>query len=159
MWIGRLARSFVTDPAFTAGDLHDIGKLVLALRMPVKFTQVIQRIAETGEDHQSVEREILGVGHADVGGYLMMAWGIPTSLIESVAFHHRPGAVSSGNRKVLAAVDAADALYGFVSCGEPETRLDLGFLESVGLSGKWRAGAPSSRRKMQREPTIGVVCR
>jgi HD-like signal output (HDOD) protein len=37
-----------------------------------------------------VEQDRFGVSHAEVGGYLLGIWGLPYSLVEAVANHHRP---------------------------------------------------------------------
>ncbi len=83
---------------------------------------------------------------AEVGAYLLGVWGRPFSIVESVAYRHRPGAVTEGPCEVLAAVRVADALAGRACDGErndpPDARLDLGFLERAGLSterGRWCA--------------------
>ena len=35
----------------------------------------------------AVERKIIGTAHAAVGAYLLGLWGLPTPIIEAVAFH------------------------------------------------------------------------
>jgi len=59
---------------------------------------------------------------AEVGAYLLGVWGLPFSTVESVAFHHRPSAVSVGLCQLSAAVHAADA---FVSATESGTTPDF----------------------------------
>jgi HD-like signal output (HDOD) protein len=146
--IARLAQAFVVDrtladEAFTAGIVHDIGKMVFAIQKPVQFEQIIAEVTETGVAEYVLEKKVLGVAHAEAGACLLSAWGMPWPIIECVAFHHRPSAVATdaGGCEILAAVHAADALIGIICCGEPEDRLDFAFLERVGLIGelpRWR---------------------
>ena len=80
--VGRLARNFVTDPAvkdeaFTAGILHDVGKLVLATNAPARFANVLRAVAHDDRPQYEIECELLGVSHAHVGAYLLRAWGCP----------------------------------------------------------------------------------
>ena len=79
----------MSDEAYVAGILHDIGKFVL-LQMP-DYRQSIQDIAQK-EAISSLEAEykLLGASHAEVGGYLLSLWGLPENIIEAVVFHHRP---------------------------------------------------------------------
>lgn len=83
---------------FTAGLLHDIGKLVIAERA------VSRRVSgDSGwGDANSV--------HADVGAYLLGLWGLPEVLVEAVAHHHRPEAAPAQARSLAAAVCLADWL-------------------------------------------------
>ncbi len=146
MRVARLAHRFggirrLEDEALTSGILHDIGELIFALRRPQEFSRVMQRVAENGERQCEVEHEILGASHAEVGACLLASWGIPFSVVECVAFHHKPSAVAGDGVNVLAAVHAADALVDIVTCGAPEERLDRAFLERAGFADeipKWR---------------------
>lgn len=147
--IARLARRFVVnaelaDDAFTAGIVHDIGKIVLALKEPLLFTKVLQRLGQTGEQHHLVEKELIGTSHAEAGAALLASWEIPFPIVECVAFHHCPADVIADESgvEILAVVHAADALTGIISCREPETRLDRAFLADTGYGSqieRWRA--------------------
>lgn len=138
MRVARIAQAMAStkerqDEAFTAGILHNIGEIVLAVKRPDEFFDVIQRCAETNEWRISVERELLGVTHPEVGAQLLTNWGIPFSIVEVAAFHHEPRRVVGGDVEVLAVVHTADALAGILTCGDPEDMLDVQFLERAGL--------------------------
>jgi HD-like signal output (HDOD) protein len=143
----RLARRFLTDPrqadeAFTAALVHDVGKIILALSLPEPFRQILDEARRSGRPVQVVEKERLGVTHAEVGGYLLGTWGLPFSIVECVVLHHRPNDVGDGPCEVLAAVHAADALGDQTYGGAAENRLDLSFLERAGCAAelpRWRA--------------------
>ncbi|MEZ4221957.1 MAG: HDOD domain-containing protein [Polyangiaceae bacterium] len=144
--VAGLAQKFVAkrglgDAAFAAGLLHDIGKLILAVRHPEASAAALQRATETGETVSDVERDVFGVTHAEVGTYLLSTWGLPLELMEVVAFHHTPSVVQKGEREVLAAVHAADLLTGVYACGEPEREFDETFLRRTGFDSmipNWR---------------------
>lgn len=138
MRVARIAQAMAStkqrqDEAFTAGLLHNIGEIVLAVKRPDEFFDVIQRCAETNEWRISVERELLGVTHPEVGAQLLTNWGIPFPIVEVAAFHHEPRRVAGGDVEVLAVVHTADALAGILTCGDPEDMLDVQFLERAGL--------------------------
>jgi putative nucleotidyltransferase with HDIG domain len=90
---GRLvaqALGFEENLIFTAALLHDIGKLVLSGYLANCYAS-IQR--ETEVSHRSfleVERMLLGVDHAEVGGRLLASWGFPDKLVQAVWRHHEP---------------------------------------------------------------------
>ncbi len=89
--------------AYTAGLLHDIGKLIFGLCFPEQY-----REAEEGERPQDVERAAFGTTHLEVGAYLLGLWGLPDVLVESAAFHHDPASSPSGESLVMTALHAAD---------------------------------------------------
>jgi HD-like signal output (HDOD) protein len=144
--VARLAQRLLddrvaADEAFTAALIQDIGKIMFAFHFGRPYTELAQQAATEGLPLEDLECERFGASHHEVGALLLRRWGIPFSIVESVAFHHRPSTVRSGPRAVLAAAHAADALLGIVTCGDPEDRLDVAFLESVGLADRlpeWR---------------------
>lgn len=76
------------DDAFTAGLLHDAGRLVLWRRFPDFYRGC------AGAPDDVAERATLGVDHATAGGWLFDAWKLPEALTAAVARHHaaEPGA-------------------------------------------------------------------
>ena len=150
--VARLAQRFLgarpsAHEAFTAGIVCDLGQLVLALKQRALFEQVLERVGKEGESQPDVERELLGVTHAEAGALLLSGWGLPFAIVETVAFHHDVNAVADGPVDVLAAVHAADALVGIISCGDPETALDRGFIERAGFT----ADLPAWRKMTERD--------
>src|SRR6202165_3592006 len=64
-----------TNVAFTAGIMHDIGRLSLLVAYPKEYERVIQGAAEQSLDILDFEREEFGVDHAEAGGALGGGWG------------------------------------------------------------------------------------
>jgi putative nucleotidyltransferase with HDIG domain len=104
------ASKSVTDDAFTAGLLHDIGKLVLACRFPEDYAAATKKATERQHPLWVVERDVLFATHAEVGAYLLSIWGLPDKIIEAIAFHHTPTAMGTEGFSALTAVHAADML-------------------------------------------------
>jgi HD-like signal output (HDOD) protein len=132
----------LANDAFTAGIIHDVGRIVIALALPDKHREIGVRARETTRAECSVEQEVLGVTHAEVGAYLLGVWGLPFSIVETTAFHHAPSGAANDAPDVLAAVHLAEAVVHAETAGEPE--LDRAFLERVGLASEidaWRAAA------------------
>ncbi|MEE9465718.1 MAG: HDOD domain-containing protein [Candidatus Neomarinimicrobiota bacterium] len=77
---------------FVGGVLHDIGRLMLCQHAPEEMTSVLIHGETADKELVKIEKEILGIDHAALGGALMERWNLPDSLQEMVAFHHRPSA-------------------------------------------------------------------
>lgn len=75
---------------FTVGLLHDIGKLITALKRPDDW-QAIHDLAEENEMTDSeAEDEYWGLDHAVVGALVLKSWDLPADLVEPVNWHHSP---------------------------------------------------------------------
>ncbi|MBM4131910.1 HDOD domain-containing protein, partial [bacterium] len=64
----------LAEEAFLAGLMHDIGKLVLNLRVPEKFDEVVQVVYNEGRPFHVTEAELLGFDHTHVGALLVNKW-------------------------------------------------------------------------------------
>ena len=96
---GLIARALATyrrdinvERVFTAGILHDLGRLVMCTTIPDIVHEMV--IASRTEELLlfSIEQARLQFTHAAVGGGLLSKWGIPESIVEPVACHHAPHA-------------------------------------------------------------------
>jgi len=80
-----------SERLFVAGLLHDIGKLIIAHRLPEQMKIIKERVAAEQRFDYEIEQEELGFDHADVGGALLREWKMPPTLCDAVDYHHRPG--------------------------------------------------------------------
>ena len=93
----------MTDQAFLAGLLHDMGSMVLASNLPEDFRQA-RSLARRENDLLHAEKQVFGTTHAEVGAYLLGLWGIDDDVVAAVAYHHRPWAYHSPGFSALTAV-------------------------------------------------------
>lgn len=122
----------IEDEAFTAGMLHDIGKLVLGANFPVEYQKIMACTPTGGLAAVQLEMELFGSSHAELGGYLLALWGLTAPVVEAVALHHSPLNSPVPCFGALAAVHAADGLVQ----SDHADRLDLAYLAKLGLAAR-----------------------
>lgn len=129
--------------ALVSAVLHDVGKLILANRLPKEFCAVLKRMEETPCRSFEAEEQILGVSHAEIGAYLLGLWNIPNLAVEAVAFHHHPWKVPHTGLDPCLAVYLADLLAHEIeehpddASGEKLSPSDRSNLEKTGLTARF----------------------
>ena len=128
--------------ARTAGLLHDVGKLLLVATLPIVAMRVNDRARREGRATVEIERDELGVTHAELGGYLLGLWGLPDAIVEATAWHHYPPSAAPVGSSALSFVVAANVLAAAQQPMAAESdsaslmsRL-AGVLEPFGLGGR-----------------------
>lgn len=96
------------DYAFTAGLLHDIGRLVLATSFPNHYTLVVEHSQRNDCTLFDAERAILGVDHTEAGEALAKYWRFTETMQHAIRGHHEPGCVGLG--AIVSLVHVANAL-------------------------------------------------
>lgn len=141
---GETKNTRIADMAFTAGLLHDVGKLLLAFNVPEQYGRVARIIAEKNCTAREAEQEIFATTHCQLGACLLAIWGLPLPLIDAVAYHHEPSSSDDQKFTVLTAVHASNALayekkHG--PAGVPGCTLDQTYIARLGLAHRrniWR---------------------
>lgn len=91
--------SLPTDDLFTAGFLHDIGKLMLLETEGENYVDLLNEHGEEFDCLHRAERERFGFDHAVLGAHVLAAWNIPQPIPRLVAWHHQLGrAYEAGTR-------------------------------------------------------------
>jgi HD-like signal output (HDOD) protein len=116
---------------YTAGILHDLGRLALLLSVGPPYEQALSRdFADMAEANES-EITQFAVTHCEAGAVVTRQWGFPAALQQCIAGHHQPvaGRADDPPNLIRLACRMADWL------GFPEVaRRDLEFPEELPLS-------------------------
>ncbi|WDP91468.1 MAG: HDOD domain-containing protein [Desulfobacter sp.] len=101
------------EDAYTAGLLHDFGKIVLDQAGRVSYAGFIEKAAACTGQMSETERDLMGMGHDDVGAYYGRTWHFPDDLCLVIQCHHRRFAhldLSREEMQLISIVSLADFL-------------------------------------------------
>jgi len=139
-----LLRSFRADKlieaetAFSAGLLHDIGKMVIHCYAAAHYQKIRQYLKEYGGPDCRAELEVMGLDHCRIGGYLARRWKLPADIMEAISFHHAPPATpEAGSWATIVHVADAFAHKTFDHVEEddhPPEILHPEYLDRLGVS-------------------------
>ncbi|MFZ0726759.1 MAG: HDOD domain-containing protein [Desulfobacterales bacterium] len=96
------------NDAFSAGLIHDVGKLVLDRPVLNRKSLFDELMAAGDKTFLSAENRILGFDHADIGYDICQHWRIPDSLATAIRYHHRPNEAVDDD--LVAIVSMADTI-------------------------------------------------
>ena len=83
------------EEMFTAGLLHDIGKIAEYWYFKDDYIRLVDLAAERRVPLFKIEREELGFTHAQVGRLLAERWRFPARLVQAIGSHHSPSSASA----------------------------------------------------------------
>ena len=78
------------DTAYTAGVLHDIGRLGLAAVRPKEYAELLEAHRGTGGSALQAEQELFGSDHCAIGRQLIADWNLPSDFEAVISEHHTP---------------------------------------------------------------------
>lgn len=99
---------FDEDQAFTAGLLHDVGRLALATHFPQASAAAMRRASGLDAALHEIEHSLLGTDHLTVGAQVAAQWRFPADVVRAIAQHHDPQ--ESGATSLADIVHVADAV-------------------------------------------------
>lgn len=80
------------DSAFTAGLLHDMGRIVLEACFPEAYRQVYLWLEINDQPLRDAEMAVLNIDHTQAGELLARKWGLPEAIADAIGRHHTPDA-------------------------------------------------------------------
>jgi putative nucleotidyltransferase with HDIG domain len=86
--VAKKTRAARPEDGFTAGILHDIGRVVLRMTMPAEFQAALQMARYDGVPLHEAELATTGYEHHEIGRALGEVWKFPAHLVDAVGSHH-----------------------------------------------------------------------
>ena len=113
---------------FVAGLLHDLGKIPIG----DEYTEVLARVETAQEPLVTVEQQVLGLDHEEVGAMIATKWKLNAVLTDAICHHHAPELAAAAHRDLVATVALADFYVCLFDIGDAGNRYpDPSRLESL----------------------------
>lgn len=132
----------LSDEAFLAGLMHDVGVMVEFQLDRTKLIEVLQKTLPDkdgvpGADMLEIENQVFGANHQEFGLALCEKWKFPKALCFVTGYHHRPMELASDARTLTCLVNVADRLAAEATGGYrldlPTLTYDPAVLDHLGL--------------------------
>jgi putative nucleotidyltransferase with HDIG domain len=123
------------DLAYTAGLLHDIGKVVLDQYVGAARSLFYRHLQAEDVDLVQAEHELFGMTHPEAGRRLANHWSIPNTLTDVIQHHHQPDRATVGS-ELTHLVYLADLIMSRFMVGQVLEKLNTrAFTSSLDMLG------------------------
>jgi len=122
--------------AFTAGLLHDIGKVILNEYVGKEFSEIARIVSEQKASFVEAEKQVLGFSHEEIGEKVAEKWQLPDALIRPIRYHHDPSLLTPADPlvDVIYLADCVCLLFGIgLGTDELHYRADPAVMERCNL--------------------------
>lgn len=131
------------DDAWLAGLLHDIGYWILVQECPQDLAEALKLAHAESLPLLECERRITGATHAEIGAYLLGLWGLPYTIVEAVALHHTPTAVTAHGYDLVGALAVSHAMVDSANnyailAAESDPLVNANYLASLNAPFDWQ---------------------
>ena len=128
-----------TERLFTAGLLHDIGRLICYNYLPKESLRAAMEATNSRRLLFLTERDVFDLDHSMIGSSLLNKWQMPLSLEDMVCYHHEPQKSKSQiESSILHLADIIANAMGIGTSGErlipplhPEAWIRLGMTPNI----------------------------
>jgi HD-like signal output (HDOD) protein len=108
-----------TEQMFVSGLLHDLGRLIIYKYFPDQANAILKAAFNTNQSLYSVEKDLIGCRHTEIGKLLLKKWKLSKTLESNVHYHHRPsGAADPVEAGIVHIADVISNGLGVGSSGE-----------------------------------------
>lgn len=127
------------EMTFTAGLLHDIGKLAIGSVLVEESEEILSRMWGSDVSFVQAEKNVIGTDHTEVGDVMAEEWNLPLAVSWAIRWHHDPGgAPDEADRLLVDLIHISDVVsqsLGFgADVGGLARTVDEASVKRVGLS-------------------------
>jgi HD-like signal output (HDOD) protein len=134
--LGKLRLASRADEIYCAGIMHDIGLIALERFLPNQLSLIINQTRSSGLPLETVELDVLGYTHRDVGMILAEQWQLGPVITNAIKYLHEPDEDDTCYETtcIVAVSEVLANRVGCTVCGTREaSELDPDLIEAVGL--------------------------
>jgi HD-like signal output (HDOD) protein len=113
--IAEMKQPALTNDAFTAGLIHDAGKLILDKYVAERWQLIEAFMGNEGATFLDAEKSILELDHSEAAFEVCGAWNIPKVLTIAIRYHHSP--TRSHDNMLAYIIHVADAIAMMTGLG------------------------------------------
>ena len=113
----RKIDSKLTEDYFTAGLLHDIGKIPLSAVLLEKYMLTVSTADRERKSLAQVEKSALGIDHCEAGAMIAAAWKLDGAIGDAIMCHHKYEEYSGDHKDILCTVAAANRFSSLSGLG------------------------------------------
>ncbi len=117
-YVAANTRIAPAENAFTAGLLHDIGKVILAHFFPDIFVQVAEFMQSESVPFSEAEKALELPSHGLIGSILAQRWMLPDVLVGAIR-HHHDGAGRSPEPQLTALIGVGNTIVHKIAGDNP----------------------------------------
>lgn len=103
------------EGVFVAALLHDIGRLLFALRLSEEYERILQMHESEGKALLECEMEVAGVTHPELSAKAIKIWNLPEPIQLAARYHHDPASDPSAKGRELTLSRVLDASNQYVN--------------------------------------------
>jgi putative nucleotidyltransferase with HDIG domain len=151
--VAKKTKKVADESTILVGLLHDIGKIVFCLYFPDEYGEALKKTVNHQTPLCKIEKDCLGLDHAEMAYLLMNQWNFPANLIQPVRYHHNPSVCPKEGVHMAMIVNLADSIChqsGIGHSGNNKTETDGEVLSKLGLSDE-DVGALTEKLESQRD--------
>ena len=104
-----LLNKAIAEDCYSAGLLHDIGKILIASNFPDQYKQFssLKKLKSDSPEYE-LEKDLFNITHNELGAYLLNWWEIPSSIVEVALFHDEPEKSTALNKELVSMTHLAN---------------------------------------------------
>jgi len=123
----------LVNDAFSAGLIHDAGKLILDEYVYKRKALFQEFMSDNQQTFLEAEKEILGFEHAEIAAKVCAKWHFPKTISTAIRYHHQPSQLLSN--KLAHIVHVADQITAWIGMDIDGITLEISdnSLEVVGI--------------------------